>query len=159
MSPGRRDIQIRFIRKNADGTARHDRRSDDILRISRLGENKHRSIYIERGDEYATVDIVMCNNHQLLCYLYRMFWLTTIDEDPFHSVKFYIPGFPAFQLSVLSVQMYVPNILDLILSLCWNWPTIGYEPLAPERNSNHSLVRDPQESTHNTNSENCPNST
>jgi len=143
MSPGHRDIQIRFIRKNADGTANSNRKNDDLLRISRLGENNIRTIYVERDEEYATVDIVLCTNHQLLCYLYRMFWLTTIDEDPFHSVKFYIPGFPTFQLTVASVQFYIPNLLDLILSLCWNWPR-----------SNPSLVRDPQEPSHNTNSEN-----
>ena len=158
MAPGRRDIQIHFIRRKADGSADTDTTHDDLLRITRLSDNSNRIIYIERGDESATIDILLCSNYQLLGYLYRLFWLTTLDEDPFHSIKFYIPGFPVFQLQATNVQANIPNILDIILSLCWNWPTVGYAPMTPERRSSHSLlVREPQQTTNSCANNNCTN--
>lgn len=158
MSPGRRDIQIRFIRRMPDGTADTNTGRNDLLRISYLNENSKRIIYIERGSEYAAIDLVVCDNQQLLAYLYRLLWLTSLDEDPFHSVRFYIPGFPSMAMSVATVQAYVPNLLDIILSLCWHWPTIGYSPSSPERIAQH-LVRSPEESANNADHQEESNST
>jgi hypothetical protein len=158
MSRGRRDIQIRFIRRMPDGSADTNTGRNDLLRIAYLNENSKRILYIERSDEYATIDLVVCDNQQLLAYLYRLLWLTSLDEDPFHSVRFHIPGFPSMAMSVASVQAYIPNLLDIILSLCWNWPTIGYAPIHDERLVQHS-VRSPEEPAHNGDNEHCTNST
>lgn len=158
MSRGKRDIQIRFIRRMPDGSADTNTGRNDLLRISYLNDNSKRILYIERGNEYATIDIVVCDNQQLLAYLYRLLWLTSLDEDPFHSVRFYIPGFPSMAMCVASVQAYIPNLLDIILSLCWNWPNVGYSPSSPERNAPH-LIRSPEEPTHNGDNEHCTNGT
>jgi hypothetical protein len=145
MSPPRHDIQIRFIRRKPDGTADTNPVNDDLLRIARINANTMRVVYVEQGTDGATIDYITCTTQQLLCYLYRLFWLITLDEDPFHSVKFYLPGFATFQMSTSAVQSYVPNLLDLVLSLCWNWPGIGHLPNEPVRNSSHSLVGSPHE--------------
>jgi hypothetical protein len=159
MSPSRHDIQIRFVRRNSDGTADTNPDHDDLLHIARINANSMRVVYVEQGTESATIDYITCTTHQLLCYLYRLLWLITLDEDPFHSVKFQLPGFPALHMSTSAVQSYVPNLLDLVLSLCWNWPGIGRLPNEPIRNSSHSFVGNPQETTDNGNNENCTNGT
>lgn len=145
MSPPRHDIQIRFIRRKPDGTPNADPNYDDVLRINRLGANSIRVVYVEQGTDEATIDIIMCTVQQLLCYLYRLLWLVSLDEDPFHSVKFQLPGFPTFQMSTTAVQSYVPNLLDLILSLCWNWPINGHPPNEPVRIRSHLFVGSPEE--------------
>lgn len=145
MAPTRHDIQIRFIRRKSDGTPDPDTDHDDVLRINRLGANNMHVLYIEQGADEATIDILTCTVQQLLCYLYRLLWLVSLDEDPFHSVKFQLPGFPTFQMSTTVVQSYVPNLLDLILSLCWNWPGIGHLPNEPVRIRSHLFVGNPEE--------------
>jgi len=123
--PRYREAQIRFIRRKNNGGAETNPLRDDVLRISRLGVNAVRVVYTERTDDAPVVDVLTCNNYSLLSYLYRLFWLTTLDEDPFKSVQFFIPGFPTFLLEVATLKQHVPYILELVISLCWNWPTIG----------------------------------
>ena len=133
--PRNREIQMRFIRFHTDSTR------DDILRITRLAENSNRIVYTEKSDNSDVVDILTCTHQQLLSYLYRVFWLTTLDEDPFKSVQFFIPGFPTFLVSVATLKQNTPSILDLVVSLCWNWPVIGCAEYnrTPERVGMHSL--------------------
>lgn len=133
--PRNREIQVRFIRFHTDSTR------DDILRITRLAENSNRIVYTEKSDNSDVVDILTCTNHQLLSYLYRVFWLTTLDEDPFKSVQFFIPGFPTFLVSVAALKQNTPSILDLVISICWNWPVIGCAEYnrTPERVGMHSF--------------------
>ena len=139
--PRHHEIQIRFIRRLENGTAEPDSTRDDILRISRLDINSLRVVYTEKSDMKSVVDITLCTNQQLLAYLYRVFWATGLDEDPFKSVQFFIPGYPTFLFEVSTLKQQMPTILDLVMSLCWNWPTIGNPNYngAPERTSSHSL--------------------
>ena len=140
--PRTHEIQIRFIRRLANGTAESNPARDDILRISRLAENSLRVVYTERSDDSTVVDIMICTNQQLLAYLYRIFWVTEIDEDPFQSLQFFVPGFPTFLVQVPTLKQKMSAILDLVISLCWNWPTVGNPNYggAPERTSSHSLL-------------------
>jgi hypothetical protein len=133
--PRNREIQVRFIRFHTDSTR------DDILRITRLADNSNRVVYTEKSDNSDVVDILTCTHQQLLSYLYRVFWLTTLDEDPFKSVQFFIPGFPTFLVSVAALKQNTPSILDLVISTCWNWPVIGCAEYnrTPERVGLHSL--------------------
>ena len=145
-------IQLRFIRRTQSGVADHNPLHDDVLKITRLGENSVRLVYSEKSDDTVMLDIMNFNNHQMVSYLYRLFWLTGLDEDPFQSVQFFIPGYPTFLLQVPILKENVPRVLDLIISTCWNWPTIGEQRGDPDRISTHLLpVGGPQESANDTN--------
>ena len=139
-------IQIRFIRRTRAGIADNNPQNDDILKIIRLGENSVRLIYTEKSDDVVMVDVMNFNYHQMVSYLYRLFWLTGLDEDPFQSVQFFIPGYPTFLIQVPALKDNVTRILDLIVSTCWNWPTIGELRQENDRISTHLLpVGSPQE--------------
>jgi hypothetical protein len=139
--PRHHEIQIRFIRRLENGSPEPDSTRDDILRISRLDENSMRVVYTEKSDVKPVIDVAICTNQQLLAYLYRVFWATGLDEDPFKSVQFFVPGFPTFLFEVSTLKQQMPAVIDIITSLCWNWPTIGHPHYvgAPERASSHSL--------------------
>jgi len=155
--PRHHEIQIRFIRRLANGTADPNPARDDILRITSLGENSLRAVYTERSEDVAVVDITTCTTQQLLAYLYRAFWATSLDEDPFQSVQLFVPGFPTFIIEVATLKHNIPSILDLVMSVCWNWPTVGNPDYvsAPERYSSHLLgVRGPEQTTNSGNNTN-----
>jgi hypothetical protein len=139
--PRYHEIQIRFIRRRDNGSAEPDPTRDDILRITRLDVNSLRIVYAEKSETTPVIDITLCTNQQLLAYMYRVFWATSLDEDPFKSVQFFIPGFPTVLFEVSTLKQQMPAVLDLIMSLCWNWPTIGNPNYggSPERVSSHSL--------------------
>ena len=119
MSPANHCIQIRFIRQGQGP------KNDDILKILRDRENAVRMIYTEHGDNNRPdIVITRCNHQQMLSYLYRLFWIVGLDEDPFEKVQFFIPGYPTFLVNVETIKDKMPNIMDLIISTCWNWPSL-----------------------------------
>lgn len=105
--------------------------TDDTLRITKLGENSVRCIYTEKSDGDTTIDTMIMNYQQLLAYLYRIFFLLGLDDDPFQSVQFFIPGYPTVLIQVAMLKQYLPQMIEIMYSTCWSWPAIGREVPAP----------------------------
>ena len=131
--PRYNEIQLRFLRC-AEVTVPT---TDDVLRIQRLAENSFRAIYTERSHNGAHVDITTLTSQALLAYLYRMFWLVGLDEDPFEFVQLFVPGYPTSLIKTANIKTNVPNLLDIIISNCWNWPTAGTDREEVQRTSSH----------------------
>ena len=119
--PQHHDIQLRFLRR---GQPRHSS-SDDILRVIKLGENSVRVIYTEVSQDGRIVDVQIMNYAQMTAYLYRIFWLLGLDDDPFESVQFFLPGYPTVLLRVESVKAHVNHLMELMVTTCWSWPAVG----------------------------------
>jgi hypothetical protein len=150
--PRHRSIQIRFIRRGSNDPAR-----DDILKIEKIGENSLRIVYIEKNDYDLFSDYLHVNYTQMLAYVCRTITLMTLDEDPFQSVQFFIPGYPTVLLNVAGIKEHTGYILELITSTLWNWPIISRYTEDTSHTSTHSvtpapapsslLVRGPEEPT------------
>jgi hypothetical protein len=123
--PQHHDILIRFLRKGAGGQARMNPATDDTLRIVKLGENSIRTIYIEKSSDGTVIDTSTTTYQGLLAYLYRVFYLLGLDEDPFASVQFFIPGYPTILVEVATLHANVHTLMELVMSTCWSWPSIG----------------------------------
>ena len=120
--PRQRCIQMRFIRRGSNDPDR-----DDILKVTKLGENSLRIVYTEKNEYDSFTDYLQVNYNQFISYIYRMITLLTLDEDPFQSVQFFIPGYPTLLISVATLKVQTPYILEMIISTLWNWPNIGQE--------------------------------
>ncbi len=128
--PAHHAIELRFVRVN--GTSRPlPSATDDILRIVKLGENTVRTVYTEKSSDGSMVDTNHFNYQQLIGYLYRIFLLLTLDDDPFAYVNLSVPGYPIVLLKVEELRKHMQNILEVILSTCCQWPAIGREEAAP----------------------------
>lgn len=123
--PQHHDIQLRFLRKGAGGHARANPATDDTLRISKLGENSVRTIYIETSADGAIIDTSVMNYQGLMAYLYRVFYMLGLDEDPFASVQFFIPGYPTILIEVATLHANIHTLMELVMSTCWSWPAVG----------------------------------
>ena len=151
-----RCIQIRFIRRGANSPS-----SDDILKITKMGENTVRIFYTEKNEYDAFVDFMTINYTQLIAYIYRVIQLLTLDDDPFQSVQFFVPGYPTFLIGADKVKNHTGYILEMISSTLMNWPLIGFEPGPDTRTSTHASlpVGGPQETTDAANNSNSTEST
>ena len=137
-----RCIQIRFIRRGSNSPS-----TDDILKITKMSENTVRILYTEKNDYDAFIDFMTVNYTQLIAYIYRVIQLLTLDDDPFQSVQFFVPGYPTFLVGVDKLKDQTGYILEMISSTLLNWPLIGFEPGPDTRTSTHAslLVGGPQE--------------
>jgi hypothetical protein len=122
--PSYHAMEMRFIRRTQDGLADSDSRHDDLMRILKVGENSVRVVYSERSADGVISDTIVLTYFQLIVYLQRIFWMLSIDEDPFQSVQFFVPGYPTVLLQVNTLQQNVPRILEMVLSSCVMWPTV-----------------------------------
>ena len=130
--PNHHKIQLRFIRETRDVEDEDQR--DDLLNIVHQQDNLLRFTYSERSDDDSIDTDTHTFTHQdAVSYLYRMFWITSIDEDPFRSVQFFIPGFPTFLMSVAAVKQNMNSILDLFFSVFRAWPAISNEQMDERR--------------------------
>jgi hypothetical protein len=139
-----RSIQIRFIRRGATSP-----NSDDILKITKMGENTVRIFYTEKNDYDTFTDFMTVNYTQIVAYIYRTITLLTLDEDPFQSVQFFVPGYPTLMIGVDKLKEQTGYILEMISNTLMNWPLIGYDHATDARISTHAslLVRGPEETT------------
>jgi hypothetical protein len=120
--PAHNAIELRFLRQQ--GT--REPCTDDILEIKKMGENMVRATYREREPGGSlTIDTQLMGYQQLFAYLYRIFWVLSIDTDPFESVQLRVPGYPCVLLSVSTLQQNLTAIMELMISTCWNWPGVG----------------------------------
>lgn len=125
MPPPHHPIYIHFIRRTANGMAQTDSRLDDTMRIQKLGENNVRVTYSERSEDGTLMDTTLMTYQKLIHYLYRVFWMLSLDEDPFQSVQFIIPGYPTTLIRVDSLRGQLAGVMDILTSTMWHWPTIA----------------------------------
>jgi hypothetical protein len=152
-----RCIQIRFIRRGSISPS-----SDDILKLTKMNENTVRISYTEKNEYDAFIDYLTVNYTQVIAYIYRTITLLTLDEDPFQSVQFFVPGYPTLLVGVDKLKEQTGYILEMISSTLLNWPLIGFEQGPDTRTSTHALlttVGSPQETTDATNNNNGAEST
>jgi len=102
MPPPHHSIYIHFIRRTANGTAQTDSRLDDTLQIQKL-----------------------MTYQKLIHYLYRVFWMLSLDEDPFQSVQFIVPGYPTTLIRVDSLRGQLAGVMDILTATMFQWPTIA----------------------------------
>jgi hypothetical protein len=126
--PSHRTIELRFLREGENDRGAH---TDDIIKIVKLGENSVRVVYHEHSVGGHTIDTMMFNYGQLIGYLYRVFWLLGVDDDPFKSVQLFIPGMPSILISVATLQKNVGHILEMLLNTCYSWPHVGRDLPTP----------------------------
>jgi hypothetical protein len=129
--PGHRTIELRFIRRSETGQLQHDASLDDTLKVTKLGENNVRCVYTERSVDGATVDVQTLSYQQCLVYIYRIFNLLTLDEDPFESVQLYLPAYPSVLLKVETLRSHIPQLMEALASTCVQWPAIGRHVVEP----------------------------
>jgi len=129
-----RAIEMRFLRS---GNRETFTERDDILKITKLGENNVRVCYTERSLGGAVMDLQNMTYQACLTYVIRVFHLLTIDEDPFQSVQISFPNYPTILLSVGALKTNMGSILELFATLCMAWPRAS------------SLVGSPQEPSDN----------
>ena len=115
---------------------------DDILNITRMGENALRLSYTEKSEDGVIVDVMNFTQQQTMSYMYRLLWLLSMDSDPFQSVQFFLPGYPTFLVLSSAIQQNVPQILDIVFSVCLTWPAAGTRPEVG-RTSSHSILGQP----------------
>jgi hypothetical protein len=118
--PGFRSIEMRMIRSSVPNPE-----TDDILRITKIGDNLVRAVYTERSGDGSVIDIMKLSYHQLFAYIYRMFWLLSLDEDPFVSVQIFLPCYPTILLAVSSIQTHINQLMELLSTTIMAWPTRG----------------------------------
>jgi hypothetical protein len=126
-------IVLFFIRRPATGRTDSVPDRDDCLRIEKLSENNIRVTYTERSADGPIIDTTTMSYQKLTHYMFRLFWVLSLDEDPFDSVQTMIPGYPSFTLCVPAFKTCVGTIVDMILTTCWQWPTISRMPAPPLR--------------------------
>lgn len=141
--PSYNPIILYFIRKPQPGCTDTVPDRDDCLRLEKIGENNIRVTYTERSTDGSIVDITTMTYQRLTHYLMRLFWAVSSDEDPFHAVQTMIPGYPSFTMGVAPFKAYVATVIDMILTTCWQWPTISRMPAPPLREPMERFVEEP----------------
>ncbi len=111
---------ITFIRRPDVGPAR-----DDTLEVIKLGENNLRIVYTERSEDGVLRDTSVMCYQRFLHYIWRLLWMLTIDNDPFQSVQFFVPGYPTVLIPVSTLNQHTVTIMDILMTTCWQWPTAG----------------------------------
>ena len=140
MPPQQHSITLRFIRRTPTGLADTNPANDDILRITKLGENNLRVIYTERSEAGPQIDVMTYSYATCIAYLYRVFWLLGLDEDPFQSVQLGIPGYPTCLVQVAELRQNLQHIMELMMNSCIAWPTSGRPARPPS--SDHPTPSD-----------------
>jgi hypothetical protein len=103
-------IQIRLTRNDNEN-------QDDRIVIKYKDENIYQ-IYFQDGNTNAPTPTTWCtilSGEELDVYVESLFTLVSRDRDPFRSIEFQIPCFPALQYDVSDLKK--TKIRDTILSL------------------------------------------
>lgn len=141
--PRHRPIQIRFIRKGAPDPSR-----DDILKVTKVGENSMRIVYTEKNVHDEFTDYLHVSYAQFIAYIYRTILLLTLDEDPFQSVQLFVPAYPTVLLSVGALKENTGYILEMLTNTMSNWPVASRFNEPDGIISSHTIpVRSPEETT------------
>jgi hypothetical protein len=60
-------------------------------------------------------------------------WLVTVDTDPFISVQVMIPSYPTSLIAADKLVPAIPIIMDMVMGICWQWPTVSNTEVTPLR--------------------------
>ena len=120
-----RPIEIRLIRQNANGIAYTNPSRDDVHNIRKIRENLIHVVYTENSGDGKIIDIHRMNYQQFMAYLYRLFSLLTLDEDPFQSIQTFVPGYPTILVTVDTLKANQSMVMEFLFNTLWNWPSIG----------------------------------
>jgi len=112
-------IQINFIRDSNDSN------TDDVMRIraSEVSQNLYR---VEYEDRTVTArNRLLATEGEVLDYVYSVFTLLPIDDDPFESVQITCPTFPSVLLRVkdLGRAQVQGAVTTIIKTTMRNWPS------------------------------------
>lgn len=115
------DIWMRFIRGNGLSAE-----TDDTLVIAKRADQTVTATYREwNKGPVSQIDTQTLTYPHLFAYLWRIFWIVGMDDDPFVEVQFNIPGYPCFLVSVAKLQANLTPIMELLMSTVWSWPDRG----------------------------------
>jgi hypothetical protein len=113
------NIMIRFLRKREkDGAG-----TDDVLEIRKIEEDRVRATYNDKNDHSTYVKSLTYD--QLHDYLFNVLWTVSVDEAPFKSVQFNIPGYPCMLITVPTLKKNLDDIMDLLESVYVSWPLVA----------------------------------
>jgi hypothetical protein len=101
---------------------------DDTIMIKKLTENRLRVTYTEKSGDEPIVDISYMGYQQFMIYMHRVLFLLVIDNDPFLSVQFMMPGYPSTLVTIPNLKERMTPLLEILWSTCVNWPTTGNVP-------------------------------
>ncbi len=133
-------ILMYFIRRPPPGRTDSPPDRDDCMRLEKIGENNVRVTYTERSTDGPIIDTTTMSYQKLTHYLFRLFWTVSSDDDPFDSIQTMVPGFPSFTLKTDPFKAQMGLIIDMILTTCWQWPTVSRMPPPPLRGPLESVV-------------------
>jgi len=118
-------ITLRILRK--DHTEKQPE-FDDRITITKLTENRLKVTYVEKSGDEPSVDISYMGYQQFMIYMHRILYLLVIDNDPFLSVQFMIPGYPSTLIMIPNLKERTVGILEILWSVCVSWPSTGNVP-------------------------------
>lgn len=91
------NIQIRLTRNE-------DQDQDDRIVIRYKGENMYHLFFRDGNMVTPTTYCTVLTSEELDVYIESLFVLVSRDRDPFESIEFQIPCFPALQYTVKDMQ-------------------------------------------------------
>lgn len=139
-----RALEIRLIRRTVAGLAHPNPLHDDVLSVRKVRENLIHVVYTENSGDGKVIDIHRMNYQQFMAYLYRLFSLLTLDEDPFQSIQTFVPGYPTILLTVETLKANQSMVMEFLFNTLWNWPSIGS---SIQGTGATSPIRGPEQST------------
>jgi len=100
---------------------------DDKITITKLTENKLKIMYIEKSGPDTIIDVSYMGYYQFMAYMNRILYMLIIDEDPFLSIQFMVPGYPSTLIMIPNLKERVMLLLELLWSTCVTWPSARSE--------------------------------
>jgi len=91
------NIQIRLTRDS-------NPENDDSICIKYKDENMYQIFFRDGNMKKSTVFCTVLSGEELDVYMESLFALVSRDRDPFRSIEFQIPCFPALQYTVKDMQ-------------------------------------------------------
>lgn len=91
------NIQIRLTRND-------DETQDDRIVIKYKGEDMYQLFFRDGGMANPTTYCTLLSSEELDVYIESLFALVSRDRDPFQTIEFQIPCFPALQYEVKDMQ-------------------------------------------------------
>ena len=101
---------------------------DDRITITKLTENRLKVVYVEKSGDEPIVDVSYMGYQQFMIYMHRILYLLIVDNDPFLSVQFMMPGYPSTLVTIPNLKERTIPLLEILWSVCVNWPSTGNVP-------------------------------
>lgn len=109
------NIQIRLTRRN------ETEETDDRICIKYKDENMYQIFFQDGNMLKKTTFCTVLSGEELDVYVESLFVLLSRDRDPFRSIEFQIPCFPALQYTVKDLQRgKIRNTLKRVMPLLYS---------------------------------------